>query len=78
MAKEVAKAAREMVAAADSQDFAKASTAKGAVEKAVKGVAGVSTHTAAKGVKTFTVEGDFSTKELAAALNKAGFNGSIQ
>jgi len=49
-----------------------------AVEKAVKGVSGVTTHSAAKGVKTFTVEGDFSTKELAAALNKAGFNGSIQ
>jgi hypothetical protein len=36
MAKEVAKAARDMVAAADSQDFAKVNTAKAAVEKAVK------------------------------------------
>lgn len=36
MAKEVAKAAREMVAAADSQDFGKVNTAKAAVEKAVK------------------------------------------
>ncbi len=36
MAKEVAKSAREMVGAADSQDFAKVSTAKAAVEKAVK------------------------------------------
>jgi len=36
MAKDVAKAAREMVAAADSQDFAKVNTAKAAVEKAVK------------------------------------------
>lgn len=36
MAKDVAKAAREMVAAADSQDFAKVSAAKAAVEKAVK------------------------------------------
>ena len=36
MAKEVAKAARELVAAADSQDFAKVNTAKAAVEKAVK------------------------------------------
>jgi hypothetical protein len=36
MAKEVAKAAREMVAAADSQDFAKVNTAKAGVEKAVK------------------------------------------
>lgn len=36
MAKEVAKAAREMVAAYDAQDFAKVNTAKAAVEKAVK------------------------------------------
>ncbi len=36
MAKEVAKSAREMVAAADSQDFAKVNAAKAAVEKAVK------------------------------------------
>ncbi len=36
MAKDVAKAARDMVAAADSQDFAKVNTAKAAVEKAVK------------------------------------------
>jgi len=36
MAKSVAKAARELVAAADTQDFAKVNTAKAAVEKAVK------------------------------------------
>lgn len=36
MAKSVAKAARELVTAADSQDFAKVNTAKAAVEKAVK------------------------------------------
>lgn len=49
-----------------------------AAEKAVKSVAGVSSHNAAKGAKSFTVEGDFSTKELAAALNKAGFSGSLE
>lgn len=49
-----------------------------AVEKAVKSVAGASAHTAAKGAESFTVSGDFSTKELAAALNKAGFSGSIK
>ncbi|HMY17378.1 MAG TPA: hypothetical protein PKA58_13735 [Polyangium sp.] len=36
MAKDVAKAAREMVTAADSQDFAKVNAAKANVEKAVK------------------------------------------
>ena len=49
-----------------------------AVEKAVKSVAGVSSHDATKGAESFTVEGDFSTKELAAALNKAGFSGNIE
>ena len=49
-----------------------------AVETAVKSVAGVTSHTAEKNVETFTVEGDFSTKELAEALNKAGFNGTIK
>jgi copper chaperone CopZ len=49
-----------------------------AVEKAVKSVSGVTSHTAEKNADTFTVEGDFSTKELAEALNKAGFNGSIK
>lgn len=49
-----------------------------AVEKAVKTVAGASSHTAEKGVDSFTVEGDFSTAELAAALNKQGLSGSIK
>lgn len=49
-----------------------------AVEKAVKSVAGASSHTAEKGSESFTVEGDFSTKELAAALNKAGLSGTIE
>ena len=49
-----------------------------AAEKAVLSVAGVSKHDATKGAKHLMVEGYFSTKELAAALNKAGLNGSIQ
>lgn len=49
-----------------------------AVDKAVKTVSGVSSHSAKKGSASFSVEGDFSTKELAAALNKAGLSGTIQ
>jgi copper chaperone CopZ len=49
-----------------------------AAEKAVLSVAGVTKHDATKGAASFKVEGDFSTKELATALNKAGLNGSIQ
>lgn len=49
-----------------------------AVEKAVAACKGASSHTAEKGSKTFTVEGDFSTADLAAALNAAGLNGSIK
>jgi copper chaperone CopZ len=49
-----------------------------AVEKAVLTVPGVTSHTATKGATSFTVDGDFSTKELAAALNKAGFSGGIK
>ena len=48
-----------------------------AVEKAVKSVPGAATHTATKGAKSFTVEGDFSTAALSAALKKGGFSGSI-
>jgi len=49
-----------------------------AVENAVTSVGGVSGHDATKGAKSFKVEGDFSTKELAAALNNNGFNGEIK
>lgn len=49
-----------------------------AAEKAVLSVKGVTKHTATKGAETFTVEGDFSTQDLASALNKAGLNGSIK
>ncbi|RFC44402.1 MAG: hypothetical protein DVB28_001051 [Verrucomicrobia bacterium] len=49
-----------------------------AVETAVTSVAGVTGHTATKGATSFKVEGDFNTKELAAALNKNGFSGAIK
>lgn len=49
-----------------------------AVETAVTSVTGVTGHTAAKGVTSFKVEGDFNTKDLAAALNKNGFSGQIK
>jgi len=49
-----------------------------AVENAVTSVSGVTSLDATKGAKTFKVEGDFSTKELAAALNKAGLSGDIK
>ena len=49
-----------------------------AVDKAVKAVAGASSHTAEKGADSFSVEGDFSTAELAAALNKQGLSGAIK
>lgn len=49
-----------------------------AVDAAVKAVAGVTGHTAESKAKSFTVEGEFSTAELAAALNKAGLNGKIK
>ncbi len=49
-----------------------------AVEKAVTSVKGVTSHDATKGATSFKVEGEFSTKELAQALNKAGFSGSVK
>ncbi|NBV86796.1 MAG: hypothetical protein EBS01_11190 [Verrucomicrobia bacterium] len=49
-----------------------------ATENALKTVAGFSSHTATKGSASFTVEGDFSTKELLAALHKAGLHGTIK
>ena len=48
------------------------------IENAVKTVPGATTHTATKGAKTFTVEGDFNLKDLLAALNKAGYHGEIK
>lgn len=49
-----------------------------AAEDAIMGVAGVTKHNATKGAKTFQVEGDFSTKQLAAALNKAGLHALVK
>lgn len=49
-----------------------------AVETAVNSVAGVTGHNATKGATSFKVDGDFNTKELAAALNKNGFSGVIK
>lgn len=49
-----------------------------AVDKAVKSVSGATSHDAEKGAEEFTVEGDFSTAELAAALNKVGLSGAVE
>jgi copper chaperone CopZ len=49
-----------------------------AVTAAVETVPGVTKSNIVAKEKTFTVEGDFSEKALLTALNKAGFQGSIQ
>jgi copper chaperone CopZ len=49
-----------------------------ATETALKTIAGFSSHTATKGAASFTVEGDFSTKELNTALHHAGLHGTIK
>ena len=46
-----------------------------AVDKAVKSVPGVKEQTAAKGVKSFDVTGDFNDQEVFAALQKEGLTG---
>lgn len=46
-----------------------------AVDAAVKGVAGVTSHNAEKGAKTFKIEGNFNPHEVFAALQKAGLTG---
>lgn len=48
------------------------------IDNAIKTVAGATKHTAEKGAKSFTVEGDFNLKDLNAALNKAGYNGKLE
>ncbi|HSI63705.1 MAG TPA: hypothetical protein VLE43_11320 [Candidatus Saccharimonadia bacterium] len=48
------------------------------IANAVKTIPGATGHTATKGAKSFTVEGDFNLKDLLAALNKAGFNGDVK
>ncbi len=47
-----------------------------AFNEAVKAVGGTSDAT--KGAKSVKVEGDFSPKDLLAALNKGGFNGEVK
>lgn len=45
---------------------------------AVESVKGVKEHSVATKVKSFTVKGEFTASELLAAMNKAGFHGSIK
>lgn len=49
-----------------------------AANGAALSVPGVQTSTAEKGVESFAVTGDFSAKDLAAALEKAGLSGKIK
>lgn len=46
-----------------------------AVHEAISGVSGVTGDTAAKGVDSFTVSGDFNDADVFAALQKAGLTG---
>ena len=48
-----------------------------AVTEAVKTVPGITKSTIVSKEKTFTVEGEFTEGELVAALNKAGFHGTL-
>lgn len=48
-----------------------------AVTTALKDVPGVTGNTAAKGVTSFTVTGDFNEKDAMAALQKAGLTGHV-
>jgi periplasmic mercuric ion binding protein len=48
-----------------------------AVNEALSGVPGVKANTAAKGVKTFEVTGDFNDKDVFTALQKAGLTGTV-
>lgn len=45
------------------------------LDKALKTVPGVTSHTGAPGDKSFTVSGDFNDKDVFDALQKAGFTG---
>jgi copper chaperone CopZ len=49
-----------------------------AFNKAATATAGVSKTDAVKGATSVKVEGDFSTKEFLAALNKGGFSGKLK
>lgn len=48
-----------------------------AVDAALKSVPGVKEQTATKGAKSFTVTGDFTDKDVFAALQKAGLTGKV-
>lgn len=48
-----------------------------AVNDAITKVEGVKAHTATKGAETFEVTGDFSPREVLAALHKAGLTGKV-
>jgi periplasmic mercuric ion binding protein len=48
-----------------------------AVNDSISKVAGVKANTAAKGVESFQVTGDFSPKEVVSALNKVGLTGKV-
>lgn len=48
-----------------------------AVNEVLSNVPGVKANTAAKGVKTFTVTGDFNDKDVFDALQKAGLTGHV-
>ncbi len=48
-----------------------------AVNGAVSEVTGVTSNTAEKNAKTFEVKGDFSPKEVATSLQKAGLTGKV-
>ena len=48
-----------------------------AVDRAVKSVPGVKDQTAAKGVKSFEVTGDFDDQEVFTALQKEGLTGKV-
>lgn len=50
--------------------------AKG-VTAALENVKGVTGHTAAKGVASFEIKGDFNAKEAVSALEKAGYGGKV-
>jgi len=47
------------------------------VNTALGSVSGVTTNTATKGAKSFTVTGDFNEQEVFAALQKAGLTGTV-
>lgn len=49
-----------------------------AFNKAAMSASGVTKSAAAKGDTSVTVEGDFSAKDLIAALNKGGFNAKVK